>query len=248
MWDYDHDDQEWSEDYRLGDLDVTVSNFLTSTIDRFLDDVVLRADTAPVKHLRLAALQRCRPLHGAQIFESWRVRAALFPDELVAALVEQSLAPGVLTGWAAREALASRGDDLAIHDLLARAERAVLGVVLALNHIYLPHPMIKWQRHLISRLDVSPERLAERLQLLWTSEPAQALQEAEALLAETVLLAEARTDASISPFREALSQRRRALDPPTTDRAKGGIGVRGARIGADAPRSRAPGTSAPRLG
>jgi len=214
LWAYDHDDQEWSEDYRLGKLDVTVSNFLTSTIERFVDDVVLRADTALVKHVRLAALQRCRPLAGAQMIESWRARAARFPDTLVTALVEQSLAPGVLSGWAARDALASRGDDLAIHDLLARAERAVLGVVLALNRIYLPHPLIKWQRQLISGLDVAPERLAERLQLLWTREPAKALQEAEALLAETVLLAEAHTDASISPFREALSQRRRAIDPP----------------------------------
>src|SRR5882757_8756076 len=27
FWDYDPDDQEWSEDYRLGSLGVTVSNF-----------------------------------------------------------------------------------------------------------------------------------------------------------------------------------------------------------------------------
>lgn len=214
LWAYDHDDQEWSEDYRLGELDVTVSNFLTGTIEQFLDDVVLRADTTAVKHMRLAALQRCRPLLGTQMIESWQARAAHYPDELAAALVQQSLNPGMLTGWAARYALASRGDDLAIHDLLARAERAVLGAVLALNHIYLPHPLIKWQRQLTSGLNVSPEHLTERLALLWTSETAQALQEAEALLAETALLAEARTNSSIRQFREALSQRRRAIDPP----------------------------------
>jgi len=33
LWDYDHDEQEWSDDYRLGDLQVTVSSFLVSTID-----------------------------------------------------------------------------------------------------------------------------------------------------------------------------------------------------------------------
>ena len=48
LWDYDSGDQEWSEDYRLGELGVTVSNFLTSTIDCFLDDVISRADTDPV--------------------------------------------------------------------------------------------------------------------------------------------------------------------------------------------------------
>ena len=34
LWDYDPDEQEWSDDYRLGDLAVTVSSFLVSTIDR----------------------------------------------------------------------------------------------------------------------------------------------------------------------------------------------------------------------
>jgi Domain of unknown function (DUF4037) len=214
LWDYDQDEQEWSEEYRLGELGVTVSNFLTGTIERFLDDVVLHADTNPVKHMRLAALQRSRPLAGAQIIASWRARADGYPDKLVSAMVEQSLNPQVLAGWAAREALASRGDYLAVHDLLTRAGHAVVGVVLALNRVYVPHRQLKWQRSLIAGLDVVPEQLAERLDRLATSRPAEALQLAEALLTETVLLAEARTDADVSAFREELSQRRRAINPP----------------------------------
>jgi hypothetical protein len=217
LWGYDHDEEEWSEDYRLGELDVTVSNFLAGTIERFVDDVVVRIDSDPVKHMRLAALQQSRPLLGAEMIESWRARAALYPDKLVTVMVEQSLNSEVLRGWAAREALASRGDDLAIHDLLTRAERAVLGAVLALNRVYLPHPLIKWQRHLTGELDVIPERLAQRLRSLWTSGSPEALEEAEALLVETVLLAETRTNADIGSFREDLSERRRAIDPPCRD-------------------------------
>ena len=121
LWDYDHDEEEWSDDYRLGDLEVTVSSFLVSTIDRFVDDVVLRTDTDPVKHMRLAALHRCRPLHGPELISAWQARA-VYPDQLVAAVVERSLGPDVLRGWRAREALAGRGDDLAVHDLLARSD------------------------------------------------------------------------------------------------------------------------------
>lgn len=58
LWDYDSAEEEWSEDYRLGGLDVTVSNFLAGAVERFVDDVVLRADIDPVKHMRLAAVQR----------------------------------------------------------------------------------------------------------------------------------------------------------------------------------------------
>jgi hypothetical protein len=214
LWDYDADDEEWSEDYRLGELDVTVSNFLTGTIERFLDDVVTGTDTDPVKHMRLAAVRNSRPLAGEDLIASWRARAERFPPELVRALVEQALTPQVLTGWAAREALVSRGDDLAVRDLLARAGHAVVRVVLALNRVYVPHRQVKWQRHLMTGLDVAPGRLAERLDAITSGPPAAALEAAETLLADVVLLTQAHTDADIAAFREAMAERQRAIDPP----------------------------------
>ena len=215
LWDYDQDEEEWSDDYRLGELEVTVSSFLVSTIDRFIDDVVLRTDTDPVKHMRVAALHRCRPLHGPELISGWRARTAVYPGQLVAAVVERSLGPDVLRGWGNREALAVRGDDLAVHDLLSRAGQAVFGAVLALNGVYSPHRMIKWQSHLIGELDLVPEHFAERLRLLWTSGIAQALREAEALLTDTVELVQAHTEADISSFCEELARRRRVIGPPS---------------------------------
>lgn len=83
LWDFDEDDEEWSEDYRVGELDITVSNFLAGSIDRFLDDVVVRLSTEPVRHMRLAAVQRSLPLIGADLMASWRARADAFSDPLV---------------------------------------------------------------------------------------------------------------------------------------------------------------------
>lgn len=124
LWDYDADDAEWSEDYRVGELDITVSSFLVSAVDQFLDDVLLEASTDPVRHMRLAAVQRSRPLLGADLVESWRARAAKFSGRLVAALVEEALAPEALSGWSAREALLGRGDDIAVTALRAAPGRA----------------------------------------------------------------------------------------------------------------------------
>jgi hypothetical protein len=70
LWDYDEGDHEWSEDFLLGGLGVTVSNFTTGTVEQFLDDVVRRADTDPGKHMRLAALQRSQPLLGGDLITS----------------------------------------------------------------------------------------------------------------------------------------------------------------------------------
>jgi hypothetical protein len=190
-----------------------VSNFLVGSVERFLDDVLVRASTDPVRHMRLAALQRYRPLFGEELMGSWRARACTFPRELVSVLVEQALALEVLTGWSAREALVSRGDSLAVRDLLTRTGLAAVRAILALNRVYLPHRQLKWQRHLTAGLGLVPEHLAERLESLSNGRPEEALQAAEALLAEIVTLAEARCDADIGAFREALSERLRSARP-----------------------------------
>jgi hypothetical protein len=214
FWDYDPDDQEWSDDYNVGPLGVTVSNFVTATIERFLDEVVRQADTDPVKHMRMAAVQNCRPLLGAELIASWQGRASGYPDKLAAAMVEQALDPGELAGWAARDALIARGDQLAVADLLARAGNAVFRAVLAVNRVYVPHRQIKWQRHLIAGLALAPQRFAQRLQLLSSQPDSEALAVAETLLADTVRLAEDLTSAELGPFRAHLSDRRRAVVPP----------------------------------
>lgn len=214
--DFDEDDEEWSEDYRVGELDITVSNFLVGSIERFLDDVVVRNSTDPVRHMRLAAVQRSLPLIGADLLASWRARANSFPSALVSALVEQALTPDVLRGWPAREALVGRGDDLAVSDLLTGTGHAVVRAVLALNRVYLPHRQLRWQRHLLSGLALTPQRFGERLRLLSAGPSAESLGAAETLLTETAALAEAHTSADIGAFREALSERRRAVDPPAS--------------------------------
>jgi hypothetical protein len=67
---------------------------------------------------------------------------------------------------------------------------------------------------LITGLRLAPAQLAERLNSTSADPPADALQTAEALLTDTADLAEEHSDADISAFREALSQRRRVIDPP----------------------------------
>jgi hypothetical protein len=214
LWDYDAGEGEWSDDFQLGPLDVTVSSFLTSTVDRFLDQVTGQADTDPVKHMRLAAVQRSQPLAGEELVAAWRQRAAQYPDRLVAAVVEQSLSPDVLTGWGAREACAVRRDDLALQALLTRIGYAVATVTLALNRVYQPHRRLKWQHHLLAGLPIAPDRLTERLDQLTSAPLAEAIEAAEHLLADTVRLAGEHTTADLASFRTELSERRRALYPP----------------------------------
>jgi hypothetical protein len=93
----------------------------------------------------------------------------------------------------------------------------VFGAVLAVNHVYLPNPMIKWQKHLIGELEMMPEQFSERLQALPRSGSAEALTIAEALMVDTIQLVKTRSDARIASFSEVLSERRHAIDPPDSD-------------------------------
>jgi hypothetical protein len=134
-------------------------------------------------------------------------------DRLVEIMVEQTLDPAVLQGWAAREALIGRGDGLAARHLLSRAGFAVAKTVLALNRVFLPHRQLKWQRHLLYGLPVVPAQLTDRLDQLVSSPLADAFQTAEQLLNDTVQLAETSSGADLTGFRAELTQRRPALGP-----------------------------------
>lgn len=216
FWAYDGSDAEWSEDYRLGTLPVTVSNFTVATVEAFLDAVLRDADTDPVKHFRLAAIEGCRVLRGESLLAGWRQRAAGYPDALVQAVAAEALSPAQLPGWSARYALAERGDRIALHALLSAVEQGVLGAILALNRTYRSHRQAKWQRHLLAGLPLVPARLEARLDQLWDRDPVIALGEAEALVAETIELAEGQVGADLSGVRAALGERRQAAAPPAT--------------------------------
>lgn len=212
-WDYDEGDGEWSEDYLLGDLPVTVSNFTVARTEAILADVVDRADVDPVAHMRLAAIQRCRPLRGAALVEEWRGRAARYPDRLVDAVVERALDPRILAGWAARDALVERGDAVALHALLAGIERSVLDTCLALNRIYRPHRVPKWQHRLLASLSVAPAQLGELLDAMWAQDRRAGLDAAARALEGTLALAERHSSADVASFREALREQRCPTGP-----------------------------------
>jgi hypothetical protein len=208
LWGYDEQDQEWSEDYRLGNLSICVSNFLVSTVEAFLDDVVVRADTDVVKHMRLAAVQRCLPMTGSAAVDRWRERAAGYPDELVERMVGQALTPQVLVGWSGRDALVARGDLIATYDLLARVESAILTALLAVNRVYQAHRLFKWQRATLGQLVVAPAGLAARLDALWDVGDVRCSDRAEELLLETLDLVQPHVRFSLDEFRNAIAARR----------------------------------------
>ncbi|WP_157983804.1 hypothetical protein [Nesterenkonia muleiensis] len=208
LWDYDEDDQEWSEDYRFDGLPVTVSNFRVNTVDAFLDAVLIEGNLDTVKHFRLAALRSSYALRGSQMLAEWRQRAAVFPDRLVHSLVERSLTPGQFPGWRHREVLVARGDAIAVRSLLAAVGEGVFDAVLAINRIYRSHRLVKWQHSLFDQCRLLPPEFAPRLEGLWHHDLEVALTHAEALLLTTLDLAENEFGTSLANVRNDLIRKR----------------------------------------
>lgn len=147
----------------------------------------------------------------------WQARAGRYPDLLVDTMVKHALDPKVLAGWAARDALVERGDEIAIDALLAAIEHAVTAALLAVNRTYRPHRILKWQHHLLASLAIIPERLEDRLRQLWVKDRQAGLDAAERLLTAILEIAKLHSTAELVDFTEAFRERRRALSLPNAD-------------------------------
>jgi hypothetical protein len=168
LWPYE--DDEWSEHYYIKGINIGVSGFLTTTIERYLDDVLLSYATDDERQIRLAAIQHAAPLHGAPLLERWQTRASAFPGQLAAALIEEQLA--LDEEWWAVDMWLERDAHLPLIELLHHMEIKILRILLALNRIYLPDPRFKWAGCLVAQMAIRPPDLESRLKQVFRVDPA----------------------------------------------------------------------------
>ena len=183
----DADANEWADAFFIEGIKVDTSQFLVSTAERWLDDLLERADTDVEKQLLVAAIQHALPLHGAELAERWRAQAALYPDALARAMVAQHL---VFRPRALLEMFAERGDLLIFYRGLVETEHWIMSVLLGLNRLYIAHPAHKWLDWQIAQMSVAPPDLARRLRHILRDEPHAAVREIHALIEEVFALVE----------------------------------------------------------
>ena len=181
------DENEWADGFLIAGVKVDTSQFLVSTINRWLDAALVRADTEPEYQVRITAIQHGQPLYGAELIERWRGRTAVYPDALAHAMVAEysSFRPRYLL-----EMLAARDDVLLLHQDLVAAEQLILSVLMGVNRIYAPHPYHKWLDWEIGQLAIAPPDLNRRLRQIFRAEPRAAVDQLHQLIEETFALIE----------------------------------------------------------
>lgn len=181
------DENEWADGFLIAGVKVDTSQFLVSTIDRWLDAALVRADIEPEYQVRITAIQHGQPLYGAELIERWRAKTAVYPGALACAMVAEytSFRPRYLL-----KMLAARDDVLLLHQDLVATAQQILSVLMGVNRVYAPHPYHKWLDWEIGQLKIAPPDLNRRLREMLRAEPRAAIDQLYQLIEETFALVE----------------------------------------------------------
>ena len=110
---------------------IDTKHLTTSAVEKSLSDVIERYDPSLDKLSLLSAIQHGVPLRGTALLESWREKAASFPEELAVKIVQENLwfGPWFPAGYLDRD------DILVLHQHFVWIEQGILRVILGLHRL-----------------------------------------------------------------------------------------------------------------
>ncbi len=148
------DEHEWADGLRLDGVKVDVSQFVTTTIDGYLD-ALREGDTEPELQVRATALLDGRALAGESLIEAWRARLAPYPEALALAMLDQALPPRPVERL---EMLVARDDPVLLTRDVVEGVHGLLDALFAVNRTYVPHPFHKWLAFECAQLSLAAAR------------------------------------------------------------------------------------------
>ncbi len=158
---------------------------MESTLEAILSGHEVGGPTQKVASGLLAGVD----LHGAEILERWRSRAAAYPDTLAEAMVRHHLQFFPL--WGMTGCFLPRDAALWRMQSLLEAAFNILGVLAGLNRVYHASFQFKRMRRFTSKLRLAPPNLDERLEWLLATSDSAAVEDLERLVGETLDLVDA---------------------------------------------------------
>lgn len=184
-----YEDNEWSESYVTKDgIKLEISNFLTVTINSFIQQVVVGFDTNTDKQCLLASIVDGEGIVGKKLIQEFKRKSSLYPSELSEKMIIENLELG--SRWTNRRALLKRQDWLMFYTVLCDVQKRLMGVLFGLNSIYVHHPEFKWMSQKVKRLKVKPDDFQTRLEAILLDSPEKSLDKLEELVKEVYMLVE----------------------------------------------------------
>ena len=181
---YPFEDDEWSETYVAEGVKMEISNFLTSTIQKIMDDVIVEFDTSLDKQCLVAAIHDGIPLYGGELLSTLKKKAAVYPEGLRLKMVRQSIDLG--NRWSNREALLKREDWLMLYNVIVSVQMKLMGILFSLNRLYVHHPAFKWQKHSIEMMNIIPENAYQRFASILLNHPEKSVHDLEEMVIDVL--------------------------------------------------------------
>ncbi|HEV8655407.1 MAG TPA: nucleotidyltransferase domain-containing protein [Candidatus Limnocylindria bacterium] len=173
-----------ADEFDLNGVRVELSFATVNWMETRLDDLLERLmDLDSPSQKILSGLLEGLAMHGHELIERWKVRAAHYPEPLRLAMVQRYWRFFPL--WYEGAALAKRDAELWRLDMLLEGAFNLLGVLAGLNRLYFTRFQLKGTRAYIAKMTLAPARLAERLESLFRLDPESAAAELGRLVEET---------------------------------------------------------------
>ncbi|KOP70299.1 cytoplasmic protein [Lysinibacillus sp. FJAT-14745] len=184
-----YEEEAWSESYLMKEgIKLEISNFLSSTVERFISNVVEKYETDYDKQCIVASIYDGVSLYGNEKIRELKNRVVEYPLELSKHMISENLWLG--NRWNNRKALLKRKDWLMLYDVICEVQKKLLGVLFGMNKMYVHHPAFKWMQYSIEQMRIKPKNLYDRMTNILLRNPEQGLYELEVLIEEVLILAE----------------------------------------------------------
>lgn len=211
----DHETGSAMEMYVLRGVECQVAHLPVAKWERDMGAVLDDCEPATLVEKAIIGLLDGIPLHGDDLITQWQERAASYPEDLARATVEHYLQFFPL--WLVAEQWRSRDAAIFFAQMLVEVSLNVLGVLAGLNRRYYSSFQFKRLRHFAGTLAVAPDRLADRLDEIFTLDPAAASMAIEQLVEETIGLVEGHIPAvNTASARRHLGQRQHPWSPASS--------------------------------
>ncbi|MBA3275794.1 MAG: hypothetical protein H0T72_08370 [Chloroflexia bacterium] len=208
------------EEYALRGIECQVAHITIFSWERNMASVLEECTPATNAQKAINGLLDGHSLHGDDLIQGWKDRAAAYPDGLAMATVEHYLQFFPL--WLAAERWDARDATIFYHQMLVDSSLNLLGVLAGLNRLYFSTFQFKRLDRFVSEMHSKPARLAVHLNSLFALDPVDAGAELERLVDETLTLVETHMPiVNTKPSRRHVGKRHdpwtRTARPPSTE-------------------------------
>jgi predicted nucleotidyltransferase len=207
---YPRTEDEHGESFELGRLQCQLAFVTVRCADAEVERVLAGEELESPLQKAVEGILDGIPLHGPELIERWRERAADYPDSLRRAMIERHWRFFPL--WYVDRQVAVRDALLWRKQILVEASFDLLAVLAALNRLYFTRFQLKRMRKLVGRMRLAPPDLAERIERLLELDGEGAAHELERLVAEAQALVAAELPDLELRLRQPVGARREPWD------------------------------------